>query len=78
MISQSPDRPLFLPNIPTTLADTNARLLQIWQEMRKELVGLSSSSSHVIATQAGHDIPNEEPELLVDAILKLVSDGRNR
>ena len=76
VISQSPDRPLSLSSIPSALADTNAGLQQIWQEMQKELVGLSSSSSQVIATQAGHDIPNEEPELIIEAIRKLVSEAR--
>ena len=76
VISQSPDKPLFLSGIPTALADTNARLQQVWQEMQEELVGLSSSGYQVIATQAGHDIPNEEPELIVEAIRELVQEAR--
>ena len=35
---------------------------------------LSSNSTWIIVTWAGHDIPNEEPELVVDAILKLVNE----
>jgi len=77
VISQSPDKPLFAVNIPPSLTGTNAELQQIWQEMQKELTSLSSNSTRVIATQAGHDIPNEEPELVIEAIVKLVNEDRS-
>jgi pimeloyl-ACP methyl ester carboxylesterase len=78
VISQSPGKPLFAVNIPPSLTGTNAELQKIWQEMQKELTSLSSNSTRVIATQAGHDIPNEEPKLVVDTILKLVNEDRSR
>jgi len=40
-------------------------------------VELSSNSTWTIVTRAGHDIPNEEPELVVEAIRKLVNEHRH-
>ena len=76
VISQSRDKPLFAIYIPPLLTGTNAKLQQTWQEMQKELAGSSSNSTRIIATRAGHDTPNEEPKLVVDAILKSVNEAR--
>jgi len=78
VICQSPNKPLFAVYIPPLLTGINAKLQQIWQDLQSELAGLSSNSTRVIATQAGHDIPNEEPKLVVDAILKLVNETRSQ
>jgi pimeloyl-ACP methyl ester carboxylesterase len=81
VISQSPNNPLqdnpFQISEPPLPTETNAKLRQIWQDLQSELAGLSSNSTRVIATQAGHDIPREEPKLVVEAILKLVNEARS-
>jgi pimeloyl-ACP methyl ester carboxylesterase len=57
VISRSPDSPLFAAGSPPLPAETNARLLQIWQDLQVELAGLSTNSTHVMAVRAGHQIP---------------------
>jgi len=78
VISRSPDSPFFAAGSPPLPTETNARLLQIWQDLQVELAGLSTNSTHVIAVRAGHQIPNEEPALVVDAILELANEIRSR
>ena len=78
VISQNPDNPFFVADIPPSLTETNAQLQQIWQELQVELAGLSTNSTHIMAVRAGHQIPDEEPALVVDAILELVNEIRSR
>lgn len=78
VISQNPENPLFAANIPPTLTETNTQLQQIWQDLQGELAGLSTNSTYLIAARAGHNIPIEEPALVVDAILELVNDIQSR
>jgi len=77
VISRSPDNPTLEGRLPLP-AETNAKLLQIWQDLQSELVGLSSNSTRVIAAHAGHMIPTEEPELIIEAIRTLVNEARSR
>ena len=77
VISRSPDNATF-EGAPLLPAGTNAKLRQIWQELQSELAGLSSNSTHIIASHAGHSIQREEPELVIDAIHKLVNEARDR
>jgi pimeloyl-ACP methyl ester carboxylesterase len=77
VISRSPDNTTF-EGAPLLPAGTNAKLRQIWQELQSELAGLSSNSTHIIASHAGHSIQREEPELVIDAIRKLVNEARDR
>jgi pimeloyl-ACP methyl ester carboxylesterase len=76
VISRSPDNATF-EGAPILPAVTNAKLRQIWQELQSELVGLSSNSTHIVASHAGHSIQREEPELVIDAIRKLVDAARD-
>jgi pimeloyl-ACP methyl ester carboxylesterase len=77
VISRSPDNATF-EGAPLLPVMTNAKLRQIWQELQSELAGLSSNSTHIIASHAGHSIQREEPELVVEAIRKLVDEARDR
>jgi pimeloyl-ACP methyl ester carboxylesterase len=77
VISRSPDNPTLEGRLPLP-AETNVKLRQIWQDLQNELVGLSSNSTHIIAAHAGHMIPTEEPELVIDAIRKLVNEARSQ
>jgi len=45
---------------------------QEWQGMQTELLGLSSNSQQLFATQSGHNIEFEQPQAAVDAIEKMV------
>ena len=60
------------PDMPLEVADLAA---QIWQALQTDLATLSTNSKHVIATKAGHYIHEEEPQLVIDAILHVLSEA---
>jgi pimeloyl-ACP methyl ester carboxylesterase len=62
-------------NIPT---DVSAKLEQASQDMQKEWAGLSSNSTHIIANTSSHTIHHDEPQLVVNVILKLVNAARSK
>lgn len=64
--------------IPTLPVETNSALFQVWQDLQSELAGLSSDSTQMIASYAGHMIPTEEPELIIKAIRDLVGEVRSQ
>lgn len=64
---------LIFPDLPP---DLSAKIDQIWQDLQIDLTGLSSNSTQMIATQAGHDIAADEPQLVIDAILKVISQAK--
>jgi hypothetical protein len=39
-----------------------------WRQLQCELAHLVPGGRLVVATQSGHDIPHEQPELVLDAI----------
>lgn len=49
---------------------------QHWAKLQQNLVGLSSRTTQITATGSGHSVPVERPEVIVDAIRKLVSQLR--
>jgi pimeloyl-ACP methyl ester carboxylesterase len=54
---------------------TQAR--QVLREMQDELVGLSSNSKLVLVEQSDHNIPLEQPAVVVDAIREVVEAIRS-
>ncbi len=44
----------------------------VWNELQEELAALSSNSEHIIATESGHSIHFDAPELLVETVLNVV------
>ncbi len=77
VISRSPHNKEW-PGMPTLPVEINSALFQIWQDLQNELTGLSSNSTHVFASSAGHMIPTEEPEVVIQSIHKLVNDVRSQ
>ena len=45
---------------------------RLLQQLQRELAQLVPGGRLVIATQSGHDIPHEQPELVLDAIRDVV------
>jgi pimeloyl-ACP methyl ester carboxylesterase len=45
-----------------------------WQEMQKELVGLSSNSRQVIATKSGHYIQIQQPDLVISSVRAMLAE----
>lgn len=64
-----------VPDLPD---DVLQRLERVSQELQVELLGLSSNSTHKIATKAGHYIQVDEPKLVIDAILRVVTESKGR
>ena len=56
--------------------DLKRALNAVWHELQAELDGLSSNSTHVIATNSGHMVSQEEPQVVIDAILSLLEAAR--
>ena len=66
VLSSSPDNhsgyPAGLPE------DLYVQLAQVWSALQKDLLGLSTNSSQVVAQRSGHYIQYFEPELVITAI----------
>jgi pimeloyl-ACP methyl ester carboxylesterase len=45
---------------------------RLWQQLQRELAQLTPRGRLVVATESGHDIPHEQPELVLDAIRDVV------
>src|SRR5215212_1537306 len=54
-----------------------SRLAEDWLAMQRELVGLSSNGTHLIAVESTHAIQDCQPELVVEVIRKLVEKLRS-
>ena len=52
--------------------EADKRESQVWRQLQSELVQLSSRGSLMIADESGHDIQNEQPDLVVQAIRRVV------
>jgi pimeloyl-ACP methyl ester carboxylesterase len=59
---------------PAQQQDSN----RIHQELQRELLDLSTRSRQVIAAQSGHNIQREEPQLVIDAVVEVVKQVRDR
>ncbi|MGE5250881.1 MAG: alpha/beta fold hydrolase [Bacteroidota bacterium] len=63
---------------PNLSPELSAKIEQVWDGLQDELAGLSSNSTHVIATHAGHYIQVDEPQLVIDAILKVIDEAKRQ
>ena len=62
-----------VPDLPPDITET---LDQIWQDTQVDLARLSSKSTHIIAPESGYSTPLEDPQLVIDAILKVIAEAR--
>ena len=62
-------------DLPLELA---ANLDKVWLDLQKEYVSLSTDSSLILAEHSGHFIHQDEPQVVIDAILKLVDKARQK
>lgn len=54
----------------------NAKLRQrekIWIELQQDLTHLSPYSQHIFANHSGHNIPQDQPEIILDAIADIIA-----
>ena len=57
------------PDLPTSFLTQYERMSQ---DLQRDLTRLSTQSTHVIAARSGHFIQDDEPELVIDAIRKVI------
>ena len=58
-------------NGPAPTPDTVARY-EIWLELQRELATRSPRAEHLIAKNSGHNIQNDEPQVIVDGVRRIV------
>jgi pimeloyl-ACP methyl ester carboxylesterase len=58
------------PPVPDPLAYAR---LGIWQDLHRELATRSPQGEVVVATRSGHYIQNDEPEIVIDAVRRIVN-----
>jgi pimeloyl-ACP methyl ester carboxylesterase len=49
---------------------------QVWLELQRELAQLSSNSKHLIAQNSGHYIQQDQPDLVIQAILQILEESQ--
>lgn len=75
VLSHSVPPPGFPPEMGVSDED-NAAYEETWQELQREIAGLSSRGEHLVVEGAGHMIHHEHPEAVVAAIRSVVEDVR--
>ena len=53
-------------------AELNAQFNQIWLELQEELARLSSNSTHIVSQESVHFVQQEQPDLVIEAILQVI------
>jgi pimeloyl-ACP methyl ester carboxylesterase len=75
-LRRSPIRPLPLVVITHGHPDPDTPYVELeepfWQRLQRELARLVPGARLVVATQSGHDIQHEQPELVLDALRDVV------
>jgi hypothetical protein len=69
----SHDQPQEVPGMP---AEVNQAYEAAWQEMQREMAGMSSRGQQVTTWESGHMIHHQQPELLVGEIERMVMAWR--
>jgi pimeloyl-ACP methyl ester carboxylesterase len=59
------------------MSAAQARALRVvWDELQLELTALSSRGRQIIATESGHVIQWDQPQLVIDAVVEMVTELR--
>jgi pimeloyl-ACP methyl ester carboxylesterase len=62
--------------LPNASDEVLTRVEAAWLELQRELASRSSRGRLVIAQRSGHNVQNDEPELVVEAIREVVTAAR--
>jgi hypothetical protein len=57
-------------------AEINQSYEDAWQEMQREIAGMSARGEQVIAQESGHMIHHQQPDLVVREIHRMVERCR--
>ncbi len=66
-----------LGHLPLVVITHGKDLDASWQALQNDLAGLSSNSTHVIASMSGHAIMFDQPDLVIAAIRQIVTKNLN-
>lgn len=69
-------RPAPLPQHPTITPEVERRYEQVWRELQEELARTSSRGELIVAAESGHAIQLDQPELVVDAVRRVVESTK--
>jgi pimeloyl-ACP methyl ester carboxylesterase len=72
VLSEDPDQPQ--PDLPEDLVKPAS---DAWQQMQDELAHLSSRGTRVIAKNSGHFIQLDRPDVVIEAVHKVVNQSRH-
>lgn len=61
-----------------SLKASDTRIERTWVELQKEMLKLSSHSRGVVAVGAGHGIPWQRPDVVIEAVRSLVQSTREK
>jgi pimeloyl-ACP methyl ester carboxylesterase len=50
----------------------------VWQDLQAELATLTPTARQIVATESGHYVPLEQPDLVIEAIQTVVGEVRRR
>jgi pimeloyl-ACP methyl ester carboxylesterase len=75
VISQHADSSHFMS--PGFSSEDAERFAATWQKLQADLATLSSKGVFMTAKHSGHYIPVEEPQIIIDAITRMVEEIRN-
>jgi pimeloyl-ACP methyl ester carboxylesterase len=64
--------------VPVLVLSRGLDQRQDWQQQQTELLGLSSHSEHVFASESGHNIQLDQPAAAVGAIVQMVEQVRGQ
>lgn len=78
VIVLSQGRPLREKDLPGLSPTTRQTFRKTWNELQQELTNLSSNSIRVVAQNSGHLVMIDEPELVIDAILRVLKSSENK
>jgi hypothetical protein len=52
------------------------RTSQIWHDLQADLAGLSANRRHIVASDVGHYVHKDDPELVITAIRDVLHSAR--
>jgi len=75
LVVLSHGQPASVPGMPQ---EVNQAYESAWQQMHIEIAGMSTRGRRIVAEKSGHMIHHEQPELVVEAIHRVVEQARER
>lgn len=56
-----------------SMEETEPEMAQLWLKLQSELATLSTDSTHIIAENSGHYVHYDNPQIVIDSILRLLN-----